>query len=185
MWTAIAVLILGVLGAGVLGVRVRIGRPSGSENVVVVTGGLPAFTVVSASDVRTRKVSRSAVPAGAVRSPGAVRGHYVLQQLDVGQVVVRSAVGPPSPCPEMVVIPLPVDNESSAGIRGGTYVDVLLAPTGQGGTVVVLRRVLVIEQRTTASGHVVFLAVPRDSERAIGAVAGRGQVILARVPGGT
>lgn len=112
-------------------------------------------------------------------------GHYVLRQCGAGQVVVHSSVGPPAPQPPMAVIPLPVGSASSAGIRAGTYVDALLAPTGPGGAVVVLRRVLVIEQLTTASGHVVYLAVPRDSERAIGTVAGRGQVILARVPGGT
>ena len=180
-WTAIAVLIVGVVGAAVMDAR----EPGGSEKVVVATGALSAFTAVTASDVRIRRVPRGVVPAGAVRSPGDVRGHYLLRQLGAGQVVVHGVVGPAAPSPGLVVVPLPVDNDSSAGIAAGSYVDVLLAPTGQGGTVAVLQRAYVVGQRITASGHVVFLAVPRDSEWAIGAVAGRGEVILARIPRGT
>ena len=184
-WTVVAVVILGVLGAGVLRVHDLVARPDGTEKVVVVTkGSLPAFSELSGNDVQLKNLRRSAVPAGAMRSLNAVRGHYVLRKLGEGQVVVRTVVGPPAPSGHKVVIALPVDKATSAGIRAGAYVDVLLAPTGNGRAVIVLRRVLVIERQPTALGNIVFLAVPRKRELAIGAVAGRGKVILARVPDG-
>lgn len=67
MWTAIAVLVVGGLAAIILDAYGPGARPSGSEMVVVATGGLPALSVVSAGDVRLEKVARAGVPAGAVR----------------------------------------------------------------------------------------------------------------------
>ena len=179
MWTAIAVFVAGSLGAIALGIY-----RAGSERVVVATHDLPAFHAVSAGDVSLREVARSAIPRGAVRSLAAIRDHYVLKSLDDGEVMAQSAVGPPTTAAGMVVGPLPVGNDNSAWIRTGALVDLLLAPTGQGGSAVVIPRVEVVDERKTAAGgHLVFLAVPRGREYASAQVAGRGQVILA-VPSG-
>jgi hypothetical protein len=81
------------------------------------------------------------------------------------------------------VVPLSLGNDSAAWIRDGAVVDLLLAPTGPEGKAVVIRQVLVVDQRKTTAGHLVFVAVPRDRECAIARVAGRGRAILAEVPG--
>lgn len=127
----------------------------------------------------------SAIPRGALRSISAVRGHYVLLPVHTGQVVVRQAVGPPATAAGLVVVPLPAANDSSARIRKGDLVDVLIAPRKQSGRAIVMRRVLVVdEQQTPAGDHLVYIAVPRHRERAIALAAGRGLTILAEVPNG-
>ncbi|MCW2907373.1 MAG: hypothetical protein JWL68_2162 [Actinomycetia bacterium] len=179
MCTAVAVFVAGAAGGTWLGID-----GARTERVVVVTRDLSGFRAVSAADVTLRKMARSAVPPGAMRSLGSVRGHYVLRPLHAGQIVVQHAVGPPAAAPGLVVVPLSVGNDSAAWIRDGALVDLLLAPTGPGGRAVVIRQVLVVDQRKTAAGgHLVFVAVPRDRECAIARVAGRGRAILAEVPG--
>jgi Flp pilus assembly protein CpaB len=178
MLTVVAVLIAGFLGAGWLDMH-----RAASERVVVLTRGLAAFQPVSAGEVSLRAMPPSAIPHGALRSLGAVRGHYVLQPVHTGQVVVRQAVGPPATATGLVVVPLPAANDSSARIRKGDLVDVLIAPRKQSGRAVVMRRVLVVdEQQTPAGDHLVYIAVPRHRERAIALAAGRGLTILAEVP---
>lgn len=181
MWAAIAVLVVGSLAGVSLGMY-----GAGTELVVVATHDLSAFHAVSAGDVSLREVARSAIPRGAARSLAAVRGHYVLQSLNGGEVVVQGAVGPPAAATAgTVVVPLSAGYDSSAWIRTGALVDLLLAPTGQSGAAVAIPRVEVVdEQKTANGGHLVFLAVPCSREYAIAQVAGRGQAILAGVPSG-
>lgn len=173
-WLAVAVVVAGALGAISLSFY-----GTGTELVVVAAGDLPAFRAVSASDVTVREVARSAVPAGAVRSLTAIRGHYLLQPLDSGAVVTQGAVGPPAAPPGTVVVPLRVGDDSPA-VRPGELVDLLLTPTGQGGAAVVIGRVEVVEEvKSSVGGELAYLAVPRDRESVIAQVAGRGQAILA------
>ena len=179
LWTVAAALVVGTAGAIWLGTR-----STGSERVVVTVRALAPFHTVGASDVNVREVPRSAIPPGAIRSPAAVRGHYVLRSLGAGKVVVKQAVGPPEAAADRVVVPLPVTGGSAAGIRNGALVDVLIAPQGEHGRAVVMRRVLVVDQqKTTAGGSLVFLAIPRHRERKLASVAGRGLTILVDVPG--
>jgi Flp pilus assembly protein CpaB len=178
-WTVVAVFIAGSAGAIWLGTHHR----PGSERVVVTTRALPAFHTVAAGDVKVREIPRSAIPPGAMRSLAAVQGHYVLRPVGTGQAVAQQAIGPPVAAGR-VVVPLPVDSDSSASIHKGALIDVLIAPRGQHGRALVMRRVLVVdEQKTTTGGHVVFLAVPRHRERTIALAAGRGLAILVEVPG--
>ena len=179
MWTAVAVFVAGSLVGISLGIY-----GMGSERVVVARHDLSAFHAVSASDVSLREVARSAIPRGAIRSLGAARNHYILQSIDSGEVLVQGDVGPPAAAARMVVVPLPVGNDSFAGIRIGALVNLLLAPTGPHGRAVVIPRVEVVDERKTgAGGQLVFLAVPPGRQCAIAQVAGRGQAILA-VPSG-
>jgi hypothetical protein len=180
MWVAIVVFIAGCLGGISLGIY-----GTGPESVVMVTHDLPAYRAISASDVSLRQVASSAIPPGAMRSLAAVRGHYLPKSLNDGEVVVQDAVGPPAAAAGTVVVPLPVGNDSSAWIGAGALVDLLLAPSGQGGSAVVIPRVEVVDdQKTATGGHLVFLAVPRDQEAAIAQVTGRGQAVLAVPSGG-
>jgi Flp pilus assembly protein CpaB len=182
MWAALAVFVAGALGGISLGIY-----GTGSESVVVATHDLPAYHAVSASDVSLRKMAGSAIPRGAIGSLAAVLGHYLLTSLDGGEVVVQDAVGPPAAVAAagMVVVPLPVANDSSAWVRKGALVDLLLAPAGQGGSAVVIPRVEVVDdQKTATGGHLVFFAVPRGQETAIAQVTGRGQAVLAVPSGG-
>jgi hypothetical protein len=120
-----------------------------------------------------------------MRSLTAVRRHYALKSVGSGEVLTQKAVGPSAAATGMVVIPLPVDTDTSAWIHAGDLVDLLLAPTGQGGRTAVIPRVEVVDERMTATGgHLVFLAVARNQEPAIAQVAGRGQAILAEVTSG-
>lgn len=179
-WLAIAVVVAGALGAISLGFY-----DTGTEPVVVAAGDLPAFRAVSASDVTLREVARSAVPAGAVRSLTAIRGHYLLQPLDSEAAVTQGAVGPPAASPGTVVVPLRVGDDSPA-VRPGELVDLLLTPTGQGGAAVVIGRVEVVDEvKSSVGGELAYLAVPRDRESVIAQVAGRGQAVLAALPGST
>jgi hypothetical protein len=178
-WTVVAVFIAGSAGAIWLGTQ---HRPV-FERIVVTTRALAAFHTVAAGDVKVREVSRSAIPPGAMRSLAAIRGHYVLRPIGSRQAVVQQAIGPPVAAGR-VVVPLPVDSGSSSGTHKGALIDVLIAPRGEDGRALVMRRVLVVDvQQTTAGGHLVFLAVPRHCERAIALAAGRGLAILVEVPG--
>jgi hypothetical protein len=174
LWAAIAVFILGALGGIPLGIH-----DAGSQSILTAAHELPAFHVVSASDVSLRQVPRSAVPPGAVRSLDGVRGHYLLKSLNGGAIVVQDAVGPPAVAADTVVVPLPVSNDNSAWIHTGALVDVLLAPAGQGGRALVIPRAEVVDDTTPASGgHLIFLAIPRDREADIAQVVGRAQEFL-------
>lgn len=180
-WLAIAVIVAGASGAISLGFY-----DTGTELVgVVAADDLPAFRAVSASDVTLREVARSAVPAGAVRSLTAIRGHYLLQPLDSGAAVTQGAVGPPAASPGTVVVPLRVADDGPV-VRPGELVDLLLTPTGQGGAAVVIGRVEVVDEvKSSVGGELAYLAVPRDRESVIAQVAGRGQAVLAALPGST
>ena len=113
---AATVFLVGSLGGVALGVH-----GAGAELVVVTTQDLSAFRTISAADVTLRKVARSAVPRDAVRSLAAVRGHYAVQPVDSGQVVVEGAVGPSATAPAAVVVPVPAARDDAAWIRTGAW----------------------------------------------------------------
>lgn len=178
-WVVIAVFAVGSLAGAAIGIY-----NAGPERVLVAQHDLPAFHVISMKDVKLKKVARSAVPDGALRSLSAARNHYTLQSIDDGNVLVKSNTGPKSASAGTVVIPLPVRHDSLDGIQAGALVDLLLAPTGASGHPLVISKIEVVEEKKAASGdQVVFVAVSPSCESAIAQIAGRGQAILARLTG--
>jgi Flp pilus assembly protein CpaB len=168
----VAALLLGAGGAVWLGQR-----GAATRQVVVAGRDLPAFAAVAAADVALAPVARSAVPRGAAQSPAAVVGRYLLHPVKAGQAVAADAIGPPAAA-GTTVVGLPLDTAGPGGVGAGDRADLLLAPSAAGTAPVVVPEVLVVDVRGPAAGTIVFLAVPRDRERDIAGVAGRGRAIL-------
>lgn len=150
--------ILALLGVGYLTIT------SGTEEIYVAAGDLPAYRQLTQADVRRLAVNRRDVPDDAVRDRNALIGCFTLTATDADQPFRTGSLGPRLPARSIkpAVIALPATPESTLGGRlaRGDRVDVLLSREDgpAGGTRLV--NVLVLDIVNSA---VVVATTPADA----------------------
>ncbi|QNG17825.1 flagellar biosynthesis protein FlgA [Rhodococcus triatomae] len=176
-----------VVAAAVLLVR---GDPSAEHlSVVVAARDLPSGTVLTATDLRTASLARSAVPDGAVTAVEDTAGRTVAGPIRAGEALTDVRVLGPRLAAAAVgsddarIVPLELADAAVADVlREGDVVDVLAVAQGAGGdrsgtlpdpaaTLLASGAVVVLVNRPEGDRggreRLVLLALPREKAHAV------------------
>jgi hypothetical protein len=133
---AMVALAVALAGAGVLVSAAVYQRTDRQVPVVVVTSGVPAFGVLSASDIGIADV---AVPGGVHVIPasqiGQVTGQIAAVTLRPGTLLAPAdltAAQPPGPGQVLIPIPLKPESLPASGLAAGDQVLIIATPGDQG-----------------------------------------------------
>jgi hypothetical protein len=133
---AMVALAVALAGAGVLVSAAVYQRTDRQVPVVVVTAGVPAFGVLTASDIGTADVT---VPAGVHVIPasqlGQVSGQIAAVTLRPGTLLAPddlTAAQPPGPGQVLIPVPLKPESMPASGLAAGDQVLIIATPGDQG-----------------------------------------------------
>jgi SAF domain len=182
----VAGLLVTVLGlAGTVWMRHQEG--TSKKEVVVATHDIAAFTVVSASDVTTKKVVASVAEDAVHELPGAV-GKLILSPVKQGGTLQENNVSP-APPKGVVLSVVTVDNSEPpipSDVRVGDRVDLLLTPTAQSetapGSGEVFEDVTVYSVSRDKTSTDLLVGIQESDEARLARSLGRSTVVIARTP---
>jgi len=133
---AMVALAIALAGAGVLVSAAVYQRTDRQVPVVVVTAGVPAFGVLTASDIGTADVT---VPAGVHVIPASqldqVTGQITAVTLRPGTLLAPddlTAAQPPGPGQVLIPVPLKPESMPASGLAAGDQVLIIATPGDQG-----------------------------------------------------
>jgi Flp pilus assembly protein CpaB len=173
-------------------------RGLGQAVVWVATKDLPAYHLITDTEVMTTTVTISDLPEDAISAGTSPFDHYTREPVWVNQVVQQSdLVTPNDPALTLDTVPVSIPATAAMTFNGklssGTVVTVwAVFPTDDPGvnkTELLLRRVLVLDVQQAQSGgetgnhpYVVILAVPIRHQGEVLAAAASGMLTLTLVP---